>query len=53
MRQNINLYRDDDVIAELEKQFEDMTIGEKPVEDLSSKSPMDEALDKGVAKVNG
>jgi hypothetical protein len=48
MRQNINLYRDDDVIGELEKQLAGMSIAED-----SSKSPLDKALDTGEATVGG
>lgn len=48
MRQNINLYKDDDVVAMLEKQLNSMTLEEKMA---SGKSPSDAALDAGEAKV--
>lgn len=49
MRQNINLYRDDDVIGELEKQLQAMSLNTE----AASKSPIDQALDKGSANVGG
>jgi len=47
LRANINLYKDDDVINELEKQLAAMTIDE------TKKSPIGEALEKGSATVQG
>lgn len=44
MRANINLYKDEDVIGQLEKQLGSLTLKE-------GKSPIDEALDKGQVKV--
>ena len=46
MRQNINLYKDQDVIDELEKQLAGMSLSETPAE-TDGKSPIDQALEKG------
>lgn len=47
MRAGINLYKDEDVINQLEKQLKSMSLTE------ASKSPNDVALDKGIAVVGG
>ena len=44
MRANINLFKDQDVIDQLEAQLNAMSISETPA---NTKSPADQALDKG------
>ncbi len=48
MRSNINLYKDEDVINQLEKQLQSMTLEKQP-----EKSPADAALDRGQIKKGG
>ena len=50
MRANINLYKDEDVINELEAQLAGMSINESAA---NNKSPNDAALDKGSFQVGG
>ena len=47
MRAGINLYKDEDVINQLEKQLKSMSLNDM------AKSPNDAALDKGIAVVAG
>lgn len=49
MRANINLYKDEDVINQLEKQMAALDI----VESSASKSPIGEALEAGETVVGG
>lgn len=52
MRANINLYKDDDVIASLERQLGGLNLTEgNPAN--TGKSPADAALDRGEATVGG
>jgi nonsense-mediated mRNA decay protein 3 len=53
IRQNVNLYKDDDVIDELEKQLAGLALDDKKPEATVKKSSVSEALDKGQATVNG
>ena len=54
LRANINLYRDDDVINQLEQQLSSLTLQENTSSSAQvGKSPNDAALDKGTAKVGG
>ena len=49
MRANINLYKDEDVIASLEQKLGALTLDST----ATGKSPADAALDKGTAEVAG
>ena len=51
MRANINLYKDEDVIAQLEAQLGGLSLNEGQVK--AGKSPNDIALDQGKAVVGG
>ena len=56
MRANINMYKDDDVIAALEQQLGSLSLTEGQQESSATavgKSPADAALDKGEAVVSG
>jgi len=53
IRQNVNLYKDDDVIGELEKQLAGLALDDKKPEASVEKSSVAQALDKGQATVNG
>ena len=53
IRQNVNLYRDEDVIEQLESQMAKMNLKETEDKEDPKKSPMMQALDKGSAKVDG
>ena len=48
MRSNINLYKDEDVINQLENQLAAMSLDNKP-----EKSPADQALDSGKIQIGG
>ena len=50
MRANINLYKDDDVIGQLEAQLGGLSLNDGP---KSGKSPNDLALDSGKASIGG
>lgn len=52
MRANINLYKDEDVIAQLEAQLGGLSLTNEP-STTSGKSPNDVALEKGQAVVGG
>ena len=50
-RAHMNIYRNDDVIAQLEKKIQNLDLEEKKVE--IRKSPLQQDLDAGIAKVEG